>query len=202
MAELNANIPHFECLVRNEFLFNQEKGHGEYTKGVAIAVASLYGRALGFHVMLDNGALIWRLPVSALCSKPCKRLEHDTLQLWDCFSYDVAITELRYLQGLSCNAWLKDGSKHLGTYKFTVDFFNSVASELAGDTGHKCFHLLNLETGHFALQPNNRVQVLDNAFVKPFKDKPGYKTNQYVYHCEQTPFQTSDEYHYSVAKLS
>lgn len=198
MAELNANVPHFECLVRDEFLYNQESGHGNYTKGVVIAIASIAGRAVGFHVLLQNGALVWRLPVSALCTKPCKRLEHTDLQLWDCFSYDVSVTEIAYLEGLSLRAWLKDGSSQLGSYHFTIDFYNSTASELAGDTGHKCFHLLALESGHFALQPNNRVQVLDNAWVKPFTEKPRYKTNQLTWHCELTPFETTDEYMYEI----
>ena len=90
MSELNANIPHFECLVRNEYLYNHEKGWGEYTKAVCIGISSILGRAVGFHLLLNNGALIWRLPVSALATKPCEHIEHTTLQLWDCFSYDVS----------------------------------------------------------------------------------------------------------------
>lgn len=79
---------------------------------------------------------------------------------------------------------------------FTIDYYGSQASELAGDTGHKCFHLCALETGHFALQPNNRIQVLDGAFVKPFKDKPKYKTNPHTWSCEDKAFLTSDDYFY------
>ena len=31
MSYLNSNIPTITCYIRNEFMFNHEKGHGEFT---------------------------------------------------------------------------------------------------------------------------------------------------------------------------
>ena len=36
MAYLNANIPTLTCFIKNEFMFNHEKGHGEFTYSLLI----------------------------------------------------------------------------------------------------------------------------------------------------------------------
>ena len=70
MPTLNANIPRFYCLLRKEFLYDGRAHQGEFVKVCAFGVASVYGHALGFHVLTENGAVIWRLPIHALCHKP------------------------------------------------------------------------------------------------------------------------------------
>ncbi len=44
MSYLNANIPTISCLIRNEFMFNHEKGHGEFTKADVHSVASIQSK--------------------------------------------------------------------------------------------------------------------------------------------------------------
>lgn len=69
MATLNVNVPRFYCLLRKEFLYDGEAHHGEFIHVCVFGAASIQGRALGFHVLTENGAVIWRLPLHALCHK-------------------------------------------------------------------------------------------------------------------------------------
>ena len=41
---------------------------------------------------------------------------------------------------------------------FTLDWCESEDAEEAGDSAHKCAHLIALDNGNFAAQPNNRIQ--------------------------------------------
>ena len=89
MPTLNADVPSWECLIRREYLYDRKEHHGEFEPVTVFGVASLQGRALGFHVFVHStGAVVWRLPISALAHKEgAEHLPHDVLQLWDCFSY-------------------------------------------------------------------------------------------------------------------
>jgi hypothetical protein len=177
VPELNADCPRFECYVRAEFLHAFETGYGEYVPGICHSVTSLAGHALGFNVLLNNGAHIGRLPIHALAHKtPAEASWIWQLQLWNCFSYNVAVIEYEYLQEMRCKAWLTDGLERGGHYMFTVDYFGSADSESAGDGGWKCHHVIALDDGRFAALPNNRLCFYEPALVTPFTDKPGYKT--------------------------
>jgi hypothetical protein len=66
--------------------------HGESEDCVVFGLASISGKALLFHAMLPNGAVFYRLPISAFFQKRFSRSEVpdmsvDSLQLWNCFSY-------------------------------------------------------------------------------------------------------------------
>jgi hypothetical protein len=61
-----------------------------------------------------------------------------------------------------------------GTYMFTLDWSQEDRNIL--DTGfsevpgqHKCGHVIKLDNGNFAIQPNNRVRAFEPSFVT----KPG-----------------------------
>ena len=43
-----ANVPYIKCYVRKEYLYDLEKGHGEFEECVLIAVKSMQGKALIF----------------------------------------------------------------------------------------------------------------------------------------------------------
>ncbi|HEY6372785.1 MAG TPA: hypothetical protein VIX37_19570 [Candidatus Sulfotelmatobacter sp.] len=58
MSTLNVNIPRFYCLLRREFLYDDLAHKGEFVKVCVFGAASVHGRALGFHVLTDNGAVI------------------------------------------------------------------------------------------------------------------------------------------------
>ena len=69
MAYLNANIPTITCFIRNEFLFNHEKGHNEFTPADVHSVASIEKRVPLFEAFLDNGVNWTRRPIHAFVWK-------------------------------------------------------------------------------------------------------------------------------------
>lgn len=193
---MNADLPIFDCWLRAEYLYDLRSHFGELERVTVFGLSSLQGRALGFHVLVhDTGAVIWRLPINALVHRetaPFIPLDH--LQLWDCFSYQVHVHEFGHLSGRRCQAVLKNKKKYDGQYLFTVDWYGNNESENAGDSGHKCAHILELDCGVYAAQPNNRILWADPAVItKPFEKRPDYKTNTRIWQCEhETKWVTED----------
>jgi len=190
MSFLNADIPVFEAYVRNEFLYDMQKGFGEFTPVAVFGVCSRAGWATGFHVMTERGAQVGRLPIHSLAWKkdaPTRPL--DALQLWDSFSDDVSVHEYGLLARKRCRVLLKDSEVVSATYLFTFDWTNGCHADGVGDLGWKCGHFLKLDDGNFSIQPNNRILWYDPAFVaNPYegKDKPDYLINTHEWICEST----------------
>ena len=97
MAYLNANIPVQYSQIKREYLYDLKKHHGEVEDCIIFGITSLTGRAILFHAIMENGAVFYRLPISAFIQRgfqpetvPLQRL--DELQLWNSFSYYPAIT--------------------------------------------------------------------------------------------------------------
>ncbi|MBL9170895.1 MAG: hypothetical protein JNN07_24395 [Verrucomicrobiales bacterium] len=63
MPTLNTNIPRFYCYLRKEFLYDGQAHNGEFVKVCVFGASSIYGRALGFHALTEDGATFWRLPI-------------------------------------------------------------------------------------------------------------------------------------------
>ena len=64
---------------------------------LSLVLARLQVVAILFHAIMENGAIFYRLPISAFIQRgfkvedvPKRRL--DELQLWNCFSYYPAVT--------------------------------------------------------------------------------------------------------------
>jgi hypothetical protein len=185
MSELNVDIPRFYCLMRKEFFYDGTAHQGEYINVCVFAAASVSGRALGFHILTDEGAILWRAPIHALCHKKGESLPLDFLQFWDCFSYDITCNAFDRLKECRCRVHLKDGTWMGGQYMFTFDWYGSEDSEDAGEGGHKCAHVIALDNGNFCAQSNNRIQWFDPSFITPFKEKPDYLTNTRVWAVER-----------------
>jgi hypothetical protein len=127
MSYLNANIPPIYCKVRKEYLYDFKEHHGESEECVVFGIASLSGKALLFHIMLPNGAVFYRLPISAFFQKRFSRSEVpdmsvDELQLWNCFSYYPSVHCFDWLSGISGKFLGKDKKFYKGQYLFTVDW--------------------------------------------------------------------------------
>ncbi len=91
---------------------------------------------------------------------PTRRL--DELQLWNCFSYYPAVNSWDILDGQAGKYIGKDKKWHSGKYLFTVDFAHPESNILDTDHSeipheHKCAHIIALDDGNFAAQPNNRI---------------------------------------------
>ena len=97
MAYLNANIPVQYAQIKKEYLYDLRKHHSEVEDCIIFGITSLTGRAILFHALMENGAVFYRLPISAFIQRNFNREEVperrlDELELWNSFSYYPAVT--------------------------------------------------------------------------------------------------------------
>ena len=196
---LNHNIRPLKCFLKKEFLYNLERGHGEYEECHLFAVSSIKGRALGFHAFLANGAVFYRLPLSAFVwKKPAENVALDLLQTWDQLGYYLSVIEYDFLKELNGKVYLKNGTLEKCEYLFTVDFchpdpgiLNTTFVESPDD--HKCQHIVKLANGHYGAFPNNKIIWEEVAFVtKPLNGRPDYLINRQKFHAENGDYVSSD----------
>ena len=192
MAFLVANLPPTKVLVKKEYLYDHEKGHGELIEGVWISVKSIQGRALYFETYLPEYAALYdKLPISAFVNSPDIKdnIDLEELQLWDAFSYDVAVIEKTSLAGVRCKYLAPSKKWYYGEYLFTIDnchadsnTLNTSYSEVPEE--HKSFNILELDNGHFAAQPNNRVLFYDKSLTPAKTLPPDFKVSTEYYSVE------------------
>ena len=192
MAFLVANLPPTKVLVKKEYLYDLEKGHGELIEGVWITVKSIQGRALYFETYLPEYAALYdKLPISAFVNSPDIKdnIDLEELQLWDAFSYDVAVIEKTSLAGVRCKYLAPSKKWYYGEYLFTIDnchadsnTLNTSYSEVPEE--HKSFNILELDNGHFAAQPNNRVLFYDKSLTPAKTIQPDFKVSTEYYSVE------------------
>ena len=107
MAHLVANLPPVHCWIRKEFLYDFEKGYNEYEPCIWVSIKSLRSQAFRIEAYLPNyGALYDKLPLHAFVSRTenveAKNfLDLDTLQIWDCFSYDFTVIQKSFMRNLT-----------------------------------------------------------------------------------------------------
>ena len=69
MAYLNANIPVQYAQIRKEYLYDLKKHHGEVEDCIIFGISSITGRAILFHAIMENGAIFYRLPITAFIQR-------------------------------------------------------------------------------------------------------------------------------------
>jgi hypothetical protein len=198
MSFLVANIPPVHSYIRREFLYDFERGHGEYEPCIWVSIKSIRGQAFRIEAYLPNyGALYDKLPLHAFVSRTenldiSKFLPLDTLQIWDCFDYNMAVIQKAFLRNLSCKFYAKDKNMYSGNYMFTVD--NAHPDHNLIDTGysewpedHKSFNFIELDNGQYAAQPNNRCLFYDAASNPTNMKFPDFKVCTKKYVVEQNP---------------
>jgi|TARA_R100001594_G_scaffold1310_1_gene5521 hypothetical protein len=166
MAYLNANIPVIYCQIRREYLYDLKRHHGEVENCMVFGIASITGHPLLFHAVMENGGVYYRLPISAFIQagfdvKKVPRPRLDELELWNCFSYypSVIVFDALNVAGKYLG---KDKKWHPGSYLFTVDWAHPESNIVDTDHSeipqeHKCAHIMALDDGNYAAQPNNRI---------------------------------------------
>ena len=198
MSFLVANIPPVHCYIRREFLYDFKQGHGEYEPCIWVSIKSIRGQAFRIEAYLPNyGALYDKFPLHAFVSRtdnlnPTEFLSLDTLQIWDCFDYNIAVIQKSFLKNLSCKFYAKDKNMYPGNYMFTVD--NAHPDHNLIDTGysewpedHKSFNFIELDNGQYAAQPNNRCLFFDAASNPREMKFPDFKVCTRKYVVEQNP---------------
>ena len=126
MAYLNANIPATYAQIKREYLYDCKKHHGEVEDCIIFGLTSMGGRAILFHAITENGAVFYRLPISAFIQRgfqpdavPIRRL--DELELWNSFSFFPTVTSWNILSSASGKYIGKDKKWHHGQYLFSVE---------------------------------------------------------------------------------
>jgi len=198
MAHLVANLPPVHCFIRKEFLYDFEKGFGEYEPCIWVTIKSIRGQAFRIESYLPQyGALYDKLPLSAYVSRntdldPEEFVPLDMLQIWDCFSHDITVIKKSFLNNLTAKFYAKNKQWYFGDYMFTVDngapdpnTLDTTYSEWPED--HKSFNFIMLDNGQFAAQPNNRTIFLDAASNPPTLQFPDFKVCTKVYKVETNP---------------
>lgn len=192
MAYIESNFFPTKVYVRDEYMYQGKKGHGCFSEGVILSVRCMPGQAVLFQVLLDNGVVRDKLPSHALLTKPeipTPDLPFYYLQIWNCFSYRFSVHTINYLYDANVSVYMKDRKWYDGSYYATINWgANDLNSDftLAEDPmEHKCHHVILLDNGQIALQPNNRIRWTEPSFVtKPFPSKPDYMVNKDYYNCE------------------
>ena len=138
----------------------------EKLKTVLSLVSALGGRAILFHAIMENGAIFYRLPISALFNEALnpKTFLNEDLMNWSFGILLVIILLLLlgiFLSAASGKYIGKDKKWHHGQYLFTVDWAHPDGNILDTDHSeipheHKCAHIIALDDGNYAAQPNNR----------------------------------------------
>ena len=175
MSYLNANLPPIYCKVRKEYLYDLDKNKRGELECVIFGLTSISGRAILFNIMLPNGACYWRLPISAFFQKSYDRAEvpdmhvHE-LELWNSFSYWPSVHCFDGLEGGSGKYLALDKKFYHGKYLFTIDWAHPDTNILDVEHSeipqeHKCAHILALDNGNFAAQPNNRLLWHINSYT-------------------------------------
>ena len=201
MALLNADIPPIYCKVRKEYLYDFKKNHGQSDECVIFGLTSMAGAATLFNIMLPNGAVFFRLPIAAFFQKHLDReqvrdMQVDELQLWNSFSYYPSVHMFNYLTSQRGKYFGKDKKEHFGEYLFTIDWCHPESNILDTEHSeipheHKCGHVLALDNGNYAIQPNNRILWNISNFTTR-DDIPDYKVQTTEWNVENQGWITED----------
>ena len=205
MAYLNHNLPTFTCFIRNEYLFNHEKGHGEFTPCDVHSVASIEKRVPLFESFLENGVNWTRRPITAFCwekTAPVIPLEH--AMYWDCFSPYIDVQIRSRLSGLKAELITPSNTKEQGTYMFTLDWSwenkSTLDTNFSESPEHKCGHFFKMNNGNYYCYPNNRIIWFDDAWIENrISGNPGYIIDQTIYSVEnKRMIETNNQYIYGM----
>ena len=105
---------------------------------------------------------------------------------------------------------MKDKKFHSGTYYATINWgsndLNTDLSLAEDALEHKSHHIILLDNGQIALQPNNRIKWSEPSFVtKPFPERPDWLVDNKKWICEKVAerwvVDESDYYCYDFKKL-
>ena len=173
----HANLPHHLYVkVRNDFLGpNMPAGctpaiwHGLYCRPGQLPMA---------HVLLESGAHWSGLPIHAISTGDFTHDGHE-LSPWGGMGENLDVWHARYLEGLTVNTLkpFKSRGRHTGIMVDWSDGFSRYPQE------HKPLSLINLESGQFALLPNNYFILQDAHFVEESarENLKHYKRGDIVY---------------------
>lgn len=212
MPELNANIPPISAYVRGNYLRDQQDSFDKYFPVTIFGVASIQSRSPLFHFLMEDGGVWWRAPISAFCDSPgTPEVDLHDLVMWNSFSPYITVTRFSMMANRKVQYIDRDKNKVFGKYLFTLDWhapdrniIDTDFSETPSD--HKCGHVILRDDGNFAIQPNNRILLLDPSFVtKPGELQIQRLVNTHLWDVEDGSKWTTEDsnnYNYDIVKTS
>jgi hypothetical protein len=201
----SCNIPTIGCFVRAEYMRQHKDGHGTVYPAAVFGVSSLPGQVPLFHFHMEDGGIWWRMPISAFCSREdAKPVDLDELVLWDCFSYHIAAIRYEWLVNRRVEYTSRRRVKRSGRYLFTLDWCAPDGFSLAESAGqHKCGHVIELDDGNYAIQPNNRILAYDPSFTTKYGEMQLERLiSDRIYSVEMEPrwkLSSDEKYDYDVS---
>ena len=194
MAYIEHNFFPLKVFVRDEYMYQHKKGQGNFTEGIVISVRCMPGQVALFQVLLNNGVLRDKLPSHALLTSPntpTPDLPFHYLQIWNCFSYNFTLLQLNFIKDAPVEIYMKNRQWYSGKYFATINWgsndINTDISLAEDPMEHKSHHIILMNNGQVALQPNNRIKWSEPSFVtKPFPTKPDYLVCNEFYNSEYT----------------
>lgn len=178
---------------------------------VVFGVQSINDQVPLFHLMTEEGAVWWKMPIHGLCWKAdAPETPLDELVLWNNFSSYVSVTAFSFLKSMRMKYKNRSGKECWGSYLFTLDWGHEDGTipDLKfseSPTQHKCGHVIKLDDGNFAIQPNNRVIFYDPSFaVKTGQVLMQRRSTDVLWNVEQTSkWRTEDNenFHYEMVKI-
>jgi hypothetical protein len=151
----HASLPfHFYVNVNNAFL-GPDMPEG-VTKGIWHGVYCREYQVLSCHVFLESGAHWSGLPLHAISCTDDFRHEYETLMPWCGMGEEIEAVYMPFLEGLEVAT---QPGRHTGIIIDWKDGYSRYPAE------HKPLSLIQLETGQFALLPNNYVTYKEKHFV-------------------------------------
>lgn len=156
----HANLPfHIYVNVKNEFL-GPDMPPGT-TAGIWHGVYSRTYQTLMCHVFLESGAHWSGLPIHSLSAKQDFSVPREHLMPWAAMGDELETWHVKYLEGLACDvhAPFKASGRHTGIIVDWADGYSRYPDE------HKPLNLIGLESGQFALLPNNYTTYRDSHFT-------------------------------------
>lgn len=158
----HTNLPfHLYVNVNNKYLGpNMPEGvtaaiwHGAYAREY---------QTLLCHVLLESGAHWSGLPLHAISTTADFSFAREQLMPWAAMGDDMEIHFSKYLEGLesSIHTPFSGKGRHTGIIIDWADGYSRYPSE------HKPLNLIALESGQFALLPNNFATYHDKHFINP-----------------------------------
>jgi hypothetical protein len=174
----HANLPfHFYVNIKNEFLGpNMPKG---FTKGVWHGIYCKEYQTLMCHVLLESGANWSGLPIHALSTTEDFSIDRKDLMPWTSMGENMETFYSTMLEGLQAETLrpFKAKGRHTGIIIDWADGYSRYPQE------HKPLNLIQLDSGQFALLPNNYVIYSDKHFVdeKARENLKFYKRGENIY---------------------
>lgn len=167
---------HLYVWVDNKFL----DGSSGVTRAVLHSLSSRPGQVVMGHVLLESGAHWSGVPLHGIfCSQAttCEMVVADC-QPWGAMGDQIFVTHMPYLEGLKVEVFsAKWQGRSTGLVVDWRDGFSRHPEQ------HKPLHLLEMDTGHYSLQPNNYLRWGDPSFVEEdmWTKAKGYRRNNEVW---------------------